>query len=123
MRKDLKTHCDSTCRLRNVPCPFVEMGCGHHSIPHKQLTSHLLCGVPGHTVGLLESNQTVKETVAEIMFPILLRTRWTSLKSDSLSMCIRSESVCIIPYYKLRGGQEQHQQCLLCCLSDELPGI
>ena len=31
-------------------------------------------------------------------------------KSDSPSMRIRSESVCIIPYYKLRGGQEQHQQ-------------
>ena len=66
MSKDLKTHCDSTCQLLNVPCPFVEMGCVHHSIPHKQLTTHLLCGVPGHTVGLLESNQTVKETVAEM---------------------------------------------------------
>ena len=42
------------------------MGCVHHSIPHKELTKHLLCGVPGHTVGLLESNQTVKETVAEM---------------------------------------------------------
>lgn len=48
MRKEVKSHCDSTCPLQNLRCPFADCGCACCSIPHKDLKQHVSGSINRH---------------------------------------------------------------------------